>query len=228
MIAERPSKLQLLQQFTVAGFEEGKTIRSTKDQAIYVGISNPTDRLAVKSDGDGDQEEKAENEKKGQPTVAGSMQQNKAPRGIDDGLLLVVPARINGHTVRALIDSGATRCFVTPSCVAAVGLKGTPQDIFLELGNGQKYLSRGHVPDATVVTAGLTVRVGLTVTNLLHEVDLVLGINWLQLVNPVVDWSSGKIYLPNAVHTALLQGDWLKGHVKSGTVTVLAGGQELS
>ena len=79
--------------------------------------------------------------------------------------------------VRALIDSGATRCFVTPACVTAGGLKGTPQDVFLELGNGQKYLSKGFVPDATVVTAGLTVRVGLTVTNLLHEVDLVLGIN---------------------------------------------------
>ena len=164
---------------------------------------------------------------KGQPTAVGSMQQNKIPRTIEDGLLMVVPARINGHVVCALIDSGATRCFVTPSCVTAVGLMGTPQGVFLELGNGQKYLSRGFVSDATVVTAGLTVRVGLTVTNLLHEVDLVLGINWLRLVNPVVDWSSGKIYLPNAVHTALLQGDWLAGHVKSGTVTVLAGGQEL-
>ena len=122
-----------------------------------------------------------------------------------DGLLLVVTARINGHPVRALIDSGATRCFVTPSCVTAVGLKGQPQDTFLELGNGQKFLSRGLVPDVPVVTAGLTVRVGLTVTSLLHEVDLVLGVNWLQLVNPVVDWSSGKVYLPNAVHTALLQ-----------------------
>ena len=152
---------------------------------------------------------------------------NKSVRTIDDGLLLVVPARINGYVVRALIDSGATRCFITPSCVTAVGLKGTPRDIFLELGNGQKYLSRGHVPDVPVVTAGLTVRVGLTVTNLLHEVDLVLGMNWLQLVSPLVDWSSGKIYLPNSVHTALLQGDWISGHVKAGTVTVLAGSEEL-
>ena len=78
------------------------------------------------------------------------------------------------------------------------------------------------------MTAALTVKVGLTVTNLLHEVDIVLGVNWLQLVNPVVDWSSGKVYLPNAVHTALLQGDWLEDHVKSGTVTVLAGTEELS
>ena len=98
---------------------------------------------------------------------------------MEDGLLLVVSASIYGKPVRALIDSGATRCFVTPTCVAAVGLKGTPRDVFLELGNGEKYLSRGYVPEVPVVTAGLTVKIGLTVTNLLHEVDLVLGINWL-------------------------------------------------
>ena len=96
-----------------------------------------------------------------------------------DGLLLVVTARINGHSVCALIDSGATRCFVTPSCVIAVELKGQPQDTFLELGNGQKFLSRGLVPDVSVVIAGLMVRVGLTATSLLHEVDLVLGVNYL-------------------------------------------------
>ena len=83
------------------------------------------------------------------------------------------------------------------------------------------------VPDVPVVTVGLTVRVGLTITCLLHEVDLVLGVNWLQLVNPVVDWSSGKVYLPNAVHTALRQGDWLEGHVKAGIVTVLVGEEQL-
>ena len=70
-------------------------------------------------------------------------------------------------------------------------------------------------------------KVGLTVTNLLHEVDLVLGMNWLQLVNPVVDWGSGRLYIPNVVHTALLQGDWLEGHVQSGTVTVLSSAEEL-
>ena len=143
-------------------------------------------------------------------------------RSVEDGLLLVVSAMIYGKSVRALIDSGATRCFITPSCITAVGLKGIPRDVFLELGNGEKYLSRGYVPDVPVVTAGLTVKVGLTVTNLLHEVDLVLGINWLQLVNPVVDWSGARLYVPNAVHTALLQGNWLEGHVQSGTVTVLS------
>ena len=229
-IPETPSKLQILQQFAVAGSGNGNSIRSETDQAIYVGITSPTNRLAItekvqkKKEDDG-QKDKEENGKtdKNECQSTEETQLNKSVRTIDDGLLLVVPARVNGHVVRALIDSGATRCFVTPSCVTAVGLKGTPRDIFLELGNGQKYLSRGHVPDVPVVTAGLTVRVGLTVTNLLHEVDLVLGMNWLQLVSPVVDWSSGKIYLPNSVHIALLHGDWLSGHVKAGTVTVLAG-----
>ena len=45
--AERPSKLQLLQRFAVAGYEHGKEIRSKKDQAIYVGIINPTNRSEV-------------------------------------------------------------------------------------------------------------------------------------------------------------------------------------
>ena len=133
------SKLQILQQFSVAGDGDGKQIRSQKDQAIYVGIVTPTHRLAIQKSGDGAQEEKGKKDKKGQTTAEGNNQQNKAPRGIDDGLLLVVTTRINGHPVRALIDSGATKCFVTPACVTTVGLMGRPQDTFLELGNGQKF-----------------------------------------------------------------------------------------
>ena len=93
---------------------------------------------------------------------------------IEDGLLLVVSTKIYGHIVKALIDSGATRCFVTPACVTTYGLKAKPRDVFLELGNGEKFLSRGFIPDVHIVAAGLTIKLGLTVTNVLHEVDLVL------------------------------------------------------
>ena len=57
--------------------------------------------------------------------------------------------------------------------------------------------------------------------------DLVLGINWLKLVNPIVDWCGAKLYAPNAVHTALLQGNWLENFVKVDTVTVLSSKEEL-
>ena len=188
-------------------------------------MHNTTNRLAQLNEEKMKKQEKPG--KESEPSAAGDKQLNKSTRLVKDGLLLVVTARINGHPVCALINSNATRCFVTASYVIAVGLKGQPQDTFLELGNDQKFLSRGLVPNVPVVIAGLTMRVGLTVTSLLHEVGLVLGVNWRQLVNPVVDWSSGKVYLPNAVHTALLQGDWLEGHVKAVTMTVLAGEEQL-
>ena len=41
-------------------------------------------------------------------------------RGKDDGVLLIVTARLFGHECRALIDSGATRSFVTPAAVSAL------------------------------------------------------------------------------------------------------------
>ena len=55
------------------------------------------------------------------------------PRIEEDGILLVVPARINGKLFSALIDSGATRCFVTPECCTVAGLSCIPHDTFLEL-----------------------------------------------------------------------------------------------
>ena len=60
-------------------------------------------------------------------------------------------------------------------------------DIFLELGNREKYLYRGYVSNAPIVIARLAVKMGLTITKLLHDVDLVLGINLLQLVYIVVN-----------------------------------------
>ena len=51
--------------------------------------------------------------------------------------------------------------------------------------------------------------------------------NWFQTVKPIVDWCGAKLYVPNAVHTALLQGDWLENYVKVGTATVLSSEEEL-
>ena len=194
---ETTGKLCILHQFATPSAAKEDTNLSPKDKPIYVGVSPHSHRLEnvtklqKKKEGDGwntteEKGYKKEQESGGRVTAEKS-QQNKFTRTSEDGLLSVVPTKIYGKEVKTLIDSGASRCFVTPSCVTKVGLKGLPRDVFLELGNGQKYLSRGYIPDVPIVTAGLTVKMGLTVTNLLHEVDLVLGMNWLQLVNPVID-----------------------------------------
>ena len=213
-------KLQSLQQiFDKSNDGNGNSNPMTKISPQYVGIvPQHPDRL-------GNFEKMENDKKKGQEKE--DKEKKKIFRTVEDGLLIVVSARIYGRKIRTLIDSGATRCLVSPSCVTACGLKGVPRDVFLELGNGEKILSRGYIPDIPVVTAGLTVKMGLTVTNLLHDVDLVLGMNWLQTVNPIVDWCGAKLYVPNAVHTALLQGDWLEKYIKVGTVTVLSSEEEL-
>ena len=142
-------------------------------------------------------------------------------RNIDDGILLVVSARIFGHKVHALIDSGATRCFISSGAVLPLGLKSTSEDTLLELGNGDRILSRGKVNDVPVVTAGLSVKLDLTVTKLLHNVDMVLGINWLQTVNPIIDWRGARMFLPESLGSSFLIGFWLDAAEKIGTVQVM-------
>ena len=69
----------------------------------------------------------------------------KLARVESDGILLVVPVMINGKMFFALIDSGATRCFITQKCCTIAGLSCVPCDTFLELGNGTMALSHGKV-----------------------------------------------------------------------------------
>ena len=52
-----------------------------------------------------------------QLNVVSTENQSINPRAEEDGILLVVPARIFGHEIRALIDSGATRNFISLASV---------------------------------------------------------------------------------------------------------------
>ena len=70
--------------------------------------------------------------------------------------------------------------------------------------------------------ASATSRIDLTVLHLLHVVDIILGINWLKSINPIIDWCSGRVDLPGAVHTALLEGKWLSSEHAIGTVKILS------
>ena len=58
------------------------------------------------------------------------------PRSEEDGILLVVPARIFGHEILALINNSAMRNFISPD-----GLTVESHNTFLELGDGMKVLS---------------------------------------------------------------------------------------
>ena len=57
--------------------------------------------------------------------VADSADKNINKRKIDGGILLVVQARIYGHKVHALVDSGATWSFISSGPILPLGLKST-------------------------------------------------------------------------------------------------------
>ena len=139
----------------------------------------------------------------------------------------MVPVRIQGREYRALVDSGATRSFISPACVTESGLKTRKKNAFLELGNGSKVLSKFEVMDIPVVMAGRTFKIDCTVSDLLYEVDLILGITWLQETNPLIDWSSGTLYIPDSQSMIRLFGEWLQSKYQTGTVKILYSHEEI-
>ena len=136
-------------------------------------------------------------------------------RSEEDGVLFIIPVRIYGKFFQALVDSGASRSFVSPRVVETAQLRWEPHDTFLELGNGERILSRGRVTDVPVVNGNHCTKCNLTVTSLLHQVDLLLGISWLKKVNSLIDWQAGAMYLLSSDRQfIMLTGRWLKSSCK--------------
>ena len=148
-------------------------------------------------------------------------------REISDGILLLVLVHIHGHKYRALIDSGATRSFISPACITETGMKTQKNNTFLELGDGFKVLSKFEAMDIPVVIAGHTFKIDFTVSDLLHNVDIVLGLTWLKQHNPLVDWSTGNLYILDSQSLMRLFGEWLHAKYKIGTVKLLYSHEDL-
>ena len=78
---------------------------------------------------------------------------------------------------------------------------------FLELGDGQKILSKGKAINVSVVTIDLTFRFDLTIMSLLHDVDLIVGISWLLAINNPIDWRYSWVFLSIDAGTSVLLCD---------------------
>ena len=139
----------------------------------------------------------------------------------DDGILLVVDARIFGKQCRALIDSGATRSFITPAVVLQCGLHSVHQETLLELADGRKLLSQGKCPHTIIAVSNKNCKVDLTVCPLMKDIDIILGMNWLQMTNPLIDWSTPRIVFTEGSNISTIAGVWLESTVPVGQVSVL-------
>ena len=139
-------------------------------------------------------------------------------RCIGDGILLRVPASVHGRKLIALIDSGASRCYMSPHTAAHCDLKLEKETMYLELADGSKIQSTQKASDVKCQVGKSVCRVTFTVTKLLHNVDLVLGINWLSQWNPVIDWRKQLVNIWTGYEWDQISGTWLQSVHNIGSV----------
>ena len=170
-------------------------------------------------------EQSTEEKASGQPWLAvGNNTTDCAPkvsREIDDGILFKVKVSMYGRTYTALIDSGASRCYVSPETVDLLELQCTPELVHLELADGSKIRSTSKVRGVMCTVGTNICKLDLTVTKLLHDVDLVLGMTWLQQWNPLIDWVHQVMYIRTYRGWDKIRGLFLSSEHAVGTVKIV-------
>ena len=103
----------------------------------------------------------------------------------------------SGRVIRILIDSGAECNLVSASFVHAARLETNPTEgtTVFEFADGSTYTSR--LSSAVSFTAGefSTTMNAVRLCRLGGGVDLILGQEWLQESNPIINWRSGEVKL---------------------------------
>ena len=79
-------------------------------------------------------------------------------------------------------------------------------------------LCRGHL----ITISGVTTKMDLTVSRLLHNVDIVVSVIRLKYINPLTDWYSGNVFMPNFIPSALFVGTRLSAEHEIGIVRVFS------
>ena len=142
-------------------------------------------------------------------------------RQVKDGMLFKVAMLLNGRRCIALVDSGASQSYVSPEIATLAELNCIPCVLYLELADGSKCQSTKQAQDVVCTIGELGVHMNFTVTKLLSDVDCVLGMDWLQKWNPVIDWRKQIMYLYVKDHWTQVHGELLKEQHHCGTVKVL-------
>ena len=147
---------------------------------------------------------------------------SRTGRQITDGVLLKLTVSIAGQRLIALVDSGASRCYISPEAVTSLGLDTSPALVHLELVDSSKIQSTQQVQGVRCTMGNIVCKLDFTVTKLLHRVDLVLGVDWLEMWNPVIDWQNQVVNIWTGVQWEQLRGTFLNGEHAVGTVKIFS------
>ena len=144
-----------------------------------------------------------------------------AGRKITDGMLFRVAVSVAGRKCVALIDSGASQSYMAPKTVTLCELECEPAVLHLELADGSKIKATQQTQFTSCTVGEAVSKIRFTVTNLLSNVDLVLGMDWLVQWNPVIDWRRQVLHLYVNRHWTQVYGTLLDASEQAGTVKVL-------
>ena len=95
---------------------------------------------------------------------------------------------VNDTSVSMLVDSGATRSFVNEQLKTRPPMQFIGAYSSLELANGETIVSTGIAPDVLLCIGKTVSRVSLTAVPMMDGIQVILGRDWLDTVNPLVDW----------------------------------------
>ena len=112
-----------------------------------------------------------------------------------DHLLLVVTVVIHGTSVCALVDSGASRSFISDALKLRPPLRFVGAYSSLEVANGETIVSTGMAPQVLISIGDVQCRVNLIAIPLMDGISVILGKDWLDMLNPLIDWRSNTVYL---------------------------------
>ena len=122
-------------------------------------------------------------------------EKTNAGRRVRDGILFRVAVSVAGRRCVALIDSGASQSYVSPETVTLCELRCRPALVHLELADGSKIEATQQTLATSCTVGNATCSMSFTMTKLLSNVDMVLGMDWLCTWNPVIDWCKQELYM---------------------------------
>ena len=120
-----------------------------------------------------------------------------------------------------LIDSDASRCYTSPKAVVEWELPGTPELVHLELADGSKICSTQKIRGVLCTARKMVCYEDFIVVKLLHGVDVVLRMTWLQRWNPLIDWVQQVMYIRLQNEWDHIRGLFLNKEHCIGTVKIL-------